>query len=175
VSRDVYKGIGWGVKNQTLRHDLVNVQKQRFAKPSLRHLDNAKRSNFINYLQSKHNEINHQKQDLAHPKMFYLTGNRSEVRNFQGKEKPVTALDARRATLKKFGPSKRSSFSASQGAFPTNDQAASTIDSDRFNFDRKTLQSAIARRQAKANNHLNQHLFRGGDLSIGVLDRASSL
>ena len=82
TNRDVYQGIGWGVNNSKLRHDLVNVQKERFAKPTLRHLDNAKRSNFINYLQTKHNEINHVKQDYAHPKMFYLTGNKPEIRNF---------------------------------------------------------------------------------------------
>ena len=101
MNRDVYQGIGWGVNNKNIRHDLVNAQKERFPKPTLRHLDNAKCSNFINYLQSKRNEINHVKQDYAHPKMFYLTGNRSEVRNFQAVEKPIAPADVRKASEKK--------------------------------------------------------------------------
>jgi len=51
--------IGWGVQNERIRHDLVNVEKPRFAKPTLKYLDSAKSSNFINFLHSKHNEINH--------------------------------------------------------------------------------------------------------------------
>ena len=85
TQRSVFKGIGWGVDNKNLQHQLVNQEKSRFPKPSLRYLDNAKTSNFINYLHSKHNEINHQRQDLNHPGMYYLTGNRSSVRNFQPK------------------------------------------------------------------------------------------
>ena len=38
MNRDVYQGIGWGVNNKNIRHDLVNGQKERFPKPTLRHL-----------------------------------------------------------------------------------------------------------------------------------------
>lgn len=53
------KAIGWGVQSKSLKHELVNVQKPRIAKPTIKYLDNAKSSNFINFLHSKRNEINH--------------------------------------------------------------------------------------------------------------------
>ena len=53
------KAIGWGTQSKSLKHELVNVQKPRFAKPTLKYLDNAKDSNFINFLYTKRNEINH--------------------------------------------------------------------------------------------------------------------
>ena len=56
-------------------------------------MDNAKKSNFINYLQTKHNEINHQKIDHYHPRMYYLTNNAPTVRTYQAVEKPVIKAD----------------------------------------------------------------------------------
>ena len=34
--------VGWGVQNPKISHELVNLQKERFQKPTLAFLDNAK-------------------------------------------------------------------------------------------------------------------------------------
>ena len=74
--------VGWGVQNPKISHELVNLQRERFQKPTLAFLDNAKKSNFINYLQTKNNEITSNKMDIYHPKMYYLTNKQSEVNQF---------------------------------------------------------------------------------------------
>ena len=51
--------IGWGTNMQAAID--VNKQEPRIQKPTIKWLDLAKQSNFINYLQTKHNEINHQR------------------------------------------------------------------------------------------------------------------
>ena len=92
------------------------------------------------------------KQDYAHPRMFYLTGNRPEVRNFQAKEKPIAPADVRKGSEKKvLARSKRQSLSASQDTFP---KAANPLDSDRASIDRKTIQTAVTRRLAKAKENM---------------------
>ena len=70
--------IGWGLDLASK----INKQEPRIPKPTTKWLDAAKQSNFINFLQSKKNEINHQKQDYWHPQMFYITNNKSSVRSF---------------------------------------------------------------------------------------------
>ena len=101
---------------------------------------------------TKHNEISHVMQDYGHPKMFYLTGNRPEIRNYQAKEKPVAPADVRKRSEKKvLARSKRQSLSASQGTFP---KAPNALDSDRISIDRKTIQTAITRRLAKAKENM---------------------
>ena len=71
--------IGWGVNNPRISQELTNVQKPRIPKPTVRYLDSVKSSNFINFLHTKKNEINHEKQDYWHPRMFYLTGNKPMI------------------------------------------------------------------------------------------------
>ena len=72
--------IGWSANPQTSKG--LNKPPPQIPKPTVKWLDLAKQSNFINYLQTKNNEINHQRQDYDHPQMFYLTNNASSVRNF---------------------------------------------------------------------------------------------
>ena len=61
----------------------------------MKFLDNAKSSNFINFLQTKNNEINHAKQDYHHPRMFYLTGGLSKTKSFAPKDHCVSKADLR--------------------------------------------------------------------------------
>lgn len=92
-----YKAIGWGVNDQhaaRINHQAANIEKERIEKPTVRYLDSVKSSNFLNFLQTKRNEILcNESQDYWHPRMFYLTKNQSTVRNFQRKEWPAVKAD----------------------------------------------------------------------------------
>lgn len=71
-------------------------------KGTLKFLDQTKSSNFINFLQTKTNEINHVKQDYHHPRMFYLTGDMSKAKSFAPKDYHTSKADLHSAaTLRK--------------------------------------------------------------------------
>ena len=98
--RDQYKTIGWGINNPQIKQDIVNLQKSRIPKPTVKYLDSVKSSNFLNFLHTKKNELlTNEKQDYCHPSMFYLTGDQSRVRNFQQKEYPVIKADLQNSNI----------------------------------------------------------------------------
>ena len=82
------------------------MQKARIDKPHVKYLDSVKSSNFLNFLHTKKNELlTNEKQDYYHPRMFYLTNNRSQVANFQKKEyyavkADFTSLTGRKSSKK---------------------------------------------------------------------------
>ena len=75
------------MNNPWIAHEAVNVQKARIDKPHVKYLDSVKSSNFLNFLHTQKNELlTNERQDYYHPRMFYLTNDRSQVANFQKKE-----------------------------------------------------------------------------------------
>ena len=56
----VFGQIGWGVNNPRIAHELVNTREPQKHGQFSKYLDSAKNSNFINFLQTRKNEINHE-------------------------------------------------------------------------------------------------------------------
>ena len=97
-SRGELGTIGWGLKK---------IEFSQPIKPNpephhLRLLDKANSSKFIDFLQDKNSEMKKRGPSVHHPKMFYLTGNKSTVRSFSPKFRIGVKCDLKQHVLSSY-------------------------------------------------------------------------